>query len=94
MTQEEITAFNEELKEFNQKKKRVDMGKKLLDKINYVKQAIDYSNVKDKDSEIVYCIRKIVEIGGGLDKDATLSRNIKMFLTVLKEDYEKDFKNL
>lgn len=91
MTSEEIKAFEVEQKQFTEKKKRIDMGKKIQTKLKYIQTANEFIDKKDGVYEVKYWIGKLMD---DIEKDSILSKNIKLFLTVLKEDYEKDFKNL
>lgn len=91
MTIEEIKAFEVEQKQFTEKKKRIDMGKKIQTKLKYIQTASEFIDKKGYDYDVKYAIDKLME---DIGKDSVLTKNIKLFLTVLKEDYEKDFKNL
>lgn len=90
MTEEDIQNFMNEQKEFSAKKKRIDRGKRVLSNIGFIESAL---KEKSDSGKLAY-LRKIFETGGGIEKDSTLERNFQLFLTVLKEDYEKEFKNL
>ena len=91
MTIEEIKAFEVEQKQFTEKKKRIDMGKKIQTKLKYIQTADECIDKKDGGYEVKYWIDKLID---DIEKDSVLSKNVKLFLTVLKEDYEKEFKNL